>query len=112
MGMFKAQAFDIFEELTIRHPDFDMGYYFLGYSYANMGQYTKAQITWQEFMELSRDRKEDGDSSMDPIPADEMQEMARRNRESPGIHGAGGGNRSQCGEPESCPGTSSMELTF
>ena len=52
-----------------------MGYYFLGYSYANMGQYTKAQITWQEFMELSRDRKEDGDSSMDPIPADEMQEM-------------------------------------
>ena len=40
-----------------------------------MGQYTKAQITWQEFMELSRDRKDDGDSSMDPIPADEMQEM-------------------------------------
>lgn len=80
VGCFKAQAIDIFEELTILHPDFDMGYYYLGYNYANLGLYTKAQITWQKFMELSRERgsnteKEGEVSGMNPIPEEELQEM-------------------------------------
>lgn len=75
VGCFKAQSIDIFEELTILHPDFDLGYYYLGYSYTNLGLYTKAQITWQRFMELSRERTMDGSSDMNPIPDDELQEM-------------------------------------
>ena len=35
------------------HPDFAMGYYFLGYGYANMGLYTKASLTWESFIELT-----------------------------------------------------------
>lgn len=75
VGYFKAQSIDIFEELTIQHPDFDMGYYFLGYSYANLGQYTKAQLTWQEFMKLSRNHREASGSTMNPVPDDEIQDM-------------------------------------
>ncbi len=75
VGCFKAQAIDIFEELTIQYPDFDMGYYFLGYHYANLGLYTKAQLSWEKFMELSREYHADEGQYMNPIPDDEMQEM-------------------------------------
>ena len=35
------------------HPDFAMGYYFLGYAYLNMGLYLKAKLTWQDFLKHS-----------------------------------------------------------
>lgn len=53
IGMFKAESMETFELLTMIHPGFAMGYYFLGYAYLNMGLYLKAQLTWQDFMKYS-----------------------------------------------------------
>lgn len=50
IGLFKAESIETFELLTMIHPDFAMGYYFLGYGYLNMGLYLKAQLTWKEFL--------------------------------------------------------------
>ena len=52
-GMFKAESTETFELLTMIHPDFAMGYYFLGYAYLNMGLYLKARLTWQDFLKYS-----------------------------------------------------------
>ena len=52
VGSFKAEALDVFEVLTMLHPKFAMGYYFLGYAYLNLGLYTKAKLTWDAFMKL------------------------------------------------------------
>ena len=55
IGTFKAESIRMFERLTINHPDFDQGYYFLGYGYLNLGLYTKAKLTFEEFMKLSEE---------------------------------------------------------
>ena len=52
VGSFKAESLEAFELLTMLHKDFDMGYYFLGYAYANLGLYTKAKLTWDTFLKL------------------------------------------------------------
>ena len=60
-GRFKAEALDWFELLTETHPRFAMGYYYLGYSYLNMGLYNKAVLAWNDFLKFthnSKDRKE------------------------------------------------------
>lgn len=59
VGNFKAESIDAFETLTMMHPDFAMGYYFLGYGYANLGLYKKAELTWKEFMKLSESSDDD-----------------------------------------------------
>lgn len=53
IGMFKAEALETFELLTLMHPEFAMGYYFLGYAYLNMGLYLKAQLTFRDFLKHS-----------------------------------------------------------
>ena len=53
VGRFKAESLEAFEKLTLAKPDFDMGYYFLGYGYLNLGLYMKAKLTWEDFMKLS-----------------------------------------------------------
>ena len=55
VGTFKAESIRMFEKLTIRYPEFDQGYYFLGYGYLNLGLYTKARLTFEEFMKLSKE---------------------------------------------------------
>lgn len=55
IGTFKAESLRMFEKTTILHPDFDQGYYFLGYSYLNLGLYTKAKLTFDEFMKISEE---------------------------------------------------------
>ncbi|MBR2675031.1 MAG: tetratricopeptide repeat protein [Mogibacterium sp.] len=50
---YKAEAMETFELLTILHPEFAMGYYFLGYEYLNLGLYTKTKLTWQDFLKYS-----------------------------------------------------------
>ena len=55
VGNFKAESLEAFELLTMLHKDFDMGYFFLGYAYVNLGLYTKAKLTWDEFMKLHQD---------------------------------------------------------
>ena len=58
IGRFKAEALDWFEILTETHPRFAMGYYYLGYSYLNMGLYGKAQLAWQNYLKFSRNGKD------------------------------------------------------
>ena len=58
IGSFKAESMESFELLTMMHPEFDMGYYFLGYAYLNLGLYTKAQITWETFRKLHEEADE------------------------------------------------------
>lgn len=61
VGRFKAEAFDFFEMITEVHPKFAQSYYYLGYAYLNMGLYVKAKLTWDKFLEYSKngkDRKE------------------------------------------------------
>ena len=53
VGTFKAESIRMFERLTIKYPDFDKGYYFLGYGYLNLGLYTKAKLTFEDFMRVS-----------------------------------------------------------
>ena len=47
VGRFKAESLEAFEKLTLKKPDFDMGFYFLGYGYLNLGLYVKAKLTWR-----------------------------------------------------------------
>lgn len=61
VGCFKAESLEMFEILTLVHPDFDMGFYFLGYGYANLGLYIKAKLTWETFMDLTDARKDEDD---------------------------------------------------
>lgn len=58
---FKAEATEYFELTTLVHPEFAQSYYFLGYAYLNLALYRKAAITFEQFLERSRnpkDRKE------------------------------------------------------
>ncbi len=54
IGSFKAES-PKYLNLTMIHPDFAMGYYFLGYGYANMGIIHRRQesLTWKSFIELT-----------------------------------------------------------
>ena len=71
IGAFKAESTDIFEVLTMMHPDFAMGYYFLGYAYLNLGLYLKAKLTWEDFIKYSSNADESGagidDDQMDDL---------------------------------------------
>lgn len=61
IGRFKAESIEYFELLTEAHPKFAQSYYYLGYAYLNLGLYTKAQITWKQYIEKSlngKDKKE------------------------------------------------------
>lgn len=58
VGRFKAEALEWFELLTETHPRFAMGYYYLGYSYLNMGLYGKAQLAWQSFLKFTKNNKD------------------------------------------------------
>lgn len=58
VGRFKAEALDWFELLTETHPRFAMGYYYLGYSYLNIGLYNKAVLAWNGFLRFTRNSKD------------------------------------------------------
>ena len=60
IAAFKAESMDIFEVLTMMHPDFAMGYYFLGYAYLNLGLYLKTKLTWDDFLKYSSSADENG----------------------------------------------------
>ena len=62
VGSFKAESLEVFEVLTMLHPEFPMGYYFLGYGYLNLGLYTKAKLTWDTFMKLTEAVQEEGEN--------------------------------------------------
>ena len=58
IGRFKAESIEYFEFLVAIHPKFSQGYYYLGYSYLNLGLYIKAKLTWESFLKLT-DKSED-----------------------------------------------------
>ena len=58
VGRFKAESLEWFELLTETHPRFAMGYYYLGYSYLNMGLYGKAQLAWKSFLRFTKNNKD------------------------------------------------------
>ena len=62
IGNFKAESLCAFERLTLKAPSFDMGFYFLGYAYLNMGLYRKANLTWESFLDLA-DEEESSDKA-------------------------------------------------
>lgn len=76
IGAFKAESMDIFEVLTMMHPDFAMGYYFLGYAYLNLGLYVKTKLTWDEFMTLSSSADDNGSGIDDDQLADLRREIS------------------------------------
>ena len=73
IGSFKAESMESFELLTMLHPEFDMGYYFLGYAYLNLGLYTKAQITWTTFCKLHAEAV--GEEAANDEMLNEIEEM-------------------------------------
>jgi len=58
IGNLKAEALDYFEMTTEYHPRFDMGFYYLGYMYLNLGLYKKAYLAWEKFVKLGHTRKD------------------------------------------------------
>lgn len=78
IGMFKAESMETFELLTMIHPEFAMGYYFLGYAYLNMGLYLKAQLTWQDFMKYSSGAENETHEMDDDMLASLREEISGR----------------------------------
>ena len=72
IGKFKAESLEMFELLTMMHPDFAMGYYFLGYGYLNLGLYLKAKLTWEDFLRLSSSAEENDSPEMDENQLDDL----------------------------------------
>lgn len=58
IARFKAESIEAFELVTLARPEFDMGFYFLGYGYLNLGLYIKAKLTWDDFMRLTDGNEE------------------------------------------------------
>ena len=77
-GMFKAESSETFELLTMIHPDFAMGYYFLGYAYLNMGLYLKARLTWQDFLKHSAGSEMETSEMDDELLASLREEISER----------------------------------
>jgi tetratricopeptide (TPR) repeat protein len=57
VGTFKAASLHEFETLVQKWPDFDEGYYYLGYAYLNLGLYQKAALTFQRFLSLTKNEE-------------------------------------------------------
>jgi tetratricopeptide (TPR) repeat protein len=60
VGNFKAEALEYFEMLTEIHPNYNYGFYYLGYMYLNLGLYSKTEIMFREFLRLSTSPKTPG----------------------------------------------------
>ena len=60
------------------HPDFAMGYYFLGYAYLNMGLYLKAKLSWQDFLRLSAGSETEIHEMDDQMLASLREEISER----------------------------------
>ena len=58
IGTLKAESFDYLEMTTEFYPRFDMGWYYLGYMYLNLGLYIKAKLAWDQYLRFGRVRKD------------------------------------------------------
>ncbi len=48
---FEDEAKEIFEKITEEYPKFSLAYYHLGFHYANMKLFKKAEVTWERALE-------------------------------------------------------------
>lgn len=64
IGLFKAEALELLEAMTIDYPNFADPFYYLGYAYLNMGLYIKADLTFRDFLEISTDFEKKEDARM------------------------------------------------
>lgn len=55
VGTFKAEAMESFEKITLLEPKQAEPFYYLGYSYLNLGLYKKSELAWKTFCDLSED---------------------------------------------------------
>jgi tetratricopeptide (TPR) repeat protein len=60
------------------HPEFAMGYYFLGYAYLNMGLYLKTRLTWQDFLKYSAGSELETHEMDDDVLASLREEISER----------------------------------
>ncbi len=69
IGLFKAEAVELLEKMTIEYPNFPDPFYYLGYAYLNMGLYIKADLTFEDFLKLATDfeKKEDARSRREQL---------------------------------------------
>ena len=58
IGNLKAESLDYLEMTTEFYPRFDMGWYYLGYMYLNLGLYIKAKLAWDEYLRFGRIHKD------------------------------------------------------
>ncbi|MDR3304905.1 MAG: hypothetical protein LBS85_02580 [Clostridiales Family XIII bacterium] len=61
VGNLKAESLEYLELLTEFYPNFDSGWYYLGYMYLNLGLYAKAKIAWERYLlksKTAKDRRE------------------------------------------------------
>ena len=58
IGNLKAESLDYFEMTTETFPKFDMGFYYLGYMYLNLGLYMKAHLAWKGYLGLGHNQKD------------------------------------------------------
>ncbi|KXG74418.1 tetratricopeptide repeat protein [Thermotalea metallivorans] len=56
---FSGEALEALELLIEKHPDFALGYYHLGFYYANQKLFKKAQITWETSLRLGIDEEKE-----------------------------------------------------
>ena len=75
---FKAEALESFEFLTMMHPEFALGYYFLGYEYLNLGLYLKTKLTWQDFLKYSSGTELDTSDMDDDMLAELRDDVSQR----------------------------------
>ncbi|PAB59416.1 tetratricopeptide repeat protein [Anaeromicrobium sediminis] len=60
-GALKDECIEALEIIIEKYPDFAPAYYHLGFRYANKQLFKKAQITWEECMELGIDDEKKGE---------------------------------------------------
>ncbi|MBB6218229.1 tetratricopeptide (TPR) repeat protein [Anaerosolibacter carboniphilus] len=56
---FSNEAHQALELLVEQHPDFALGYYHLGFYYANQRLFKKAQLTWEKALKLQIDEEKE-----------------------------------------------------
>ncbi len=85
VGRCKAESMEFLEIMTVDWPDFAPAHYYLGYAYANMGLYRKAQLAWQEYLELAeaeieavRAAGETDEKTGEAAPLEEVREIRGR----------------------------------
>lgn len=78
ISVLKADASEYYEHTVRIYPDHAASHYFLGYVYANAGQYRKAQIVWKKFLSLAKAGGDAQQRDAAPPKNEEVKEIEER----------------------------------